>query len=246
MTEIKLLIADDEENVRNSLEKYIRNNISHISHVFVADNGQTALDLIIQHRPQIVLLDIQMPLKSGLEIMKQVQAMDIYPATIILSGHDDFEYVQAALRQGASDYLLKPCRSTKILECIETIIAKDFPDADKNVINSHSGNNFIDEAIKYINENYPSNLTLKDVANHVGISSSYLSTLFTRTLECSFVDYLNKVRIDRACGYFYDNKIKTYEIAYKVGYKDDKYFSKVFKRITGKSPSEYRRTMNKK
>jgi len=247
ISQIKLLIADDEENIRNSLQKYICKHIPYISEIYTADNGQEALDLIIRYRPQLMLLDIQMPLKSGLEVMKQASAAGICPLTIILSGHDDFEYAQMALRYGAADYLLKPCRSTEIVECIEALIFKNFSDIRVTTApsKSHSGNNIIDEAIHHIQEHYPNDLTLKSVAEHVGISPSYLSTLFARTLGCGFSDYLNKVRIERACDYFFDGKMKAYEVAFKVGFKDDKYFSNVFKRVTGKSPSEYRKTMHK-
>lgn len=72
-------------------------------------------------------------------------------------------------------------------------------------------------------EYYYENLMLADVVRKVGISSGYLSTLFQRQLSKGFVDYL-----------------KTYEIAYKVGFRDEKYFSKVFKKIKGQSPSENR------
>ncbi|MDY4793100.1 MAG: helix-turn-helix transcriptional regulator [Pararoseburia sp.] len=54
------------------------------------------------------------------------------------------------------------------------------------------------------------------------------------------MDYLNRIRIDRACCYLEQNLLKNYEIAYKVGFNDEKYFSKVFKKIKGMSPKEYR------
>jgi len=56
-----------------------------------------------------------------------------------------------------------------------------------------------------------------------------------------FVDYLNEIRVEHACTYLRQNYLKTYEIAYKVGFRDEKYFSKVFKKVKGQSPSEYKK-----
>ena len=64
--------------------------------------------------------------------------------------------------------------------------------------------------------------------------------MFTQHEKCGFVDYLNKVRIERACCYLEQKELKNYEIAYKTGFRDEKYFSKVFKKIMGMTPREYR------
>ena len=96
-------------------------------------------------------------------------------------------------------------------------------------------------AKEYIEEYYMEDLTLQKVADEVGISSSYLSTLFTQELDCGFIDYLNKIRIEHACDYLKQHYFKAYEIAYKVGFRDEKYFSRVFKKQTGMTPSEYRK-----
>ena len=94
--------------------------------------------------------------------------------------------------------------------------------------------------MEYVKEHYNKNLTLIEVAEKVGITSGYLSTLFSQNMNCGFVEYLNKIRIKHACTYLEQNYLKTYEIAFKVGFKDEKYFSKVFKKEMGKSPHEYR------
>lgn len=94
--------------------------------------------------------------------------------------------------------------------------------------------------MEYIKEHYAEDISLQSVAEKVGISGGYLSTLFSQNLNCKFIDYLNQVRIDRACVYLEQNFLKTYEIAYRVGFRDEKYFSKVFKKIKGLSPKEYR------
>ncbi len=242
MPGIKLLIAEDEDSVRNSMRNFIRAKADLVSEIFLAANGQEAIDAIFRHRPHIMLLDIQMPLKDGLTVMEEATAAGVCPKTIIMSGHDEFEYARKALRFKAMDYLLKPCRASEILERIRLIASGGFDDAVKESRPGHSsGNAMVDAALVYLEEHYPEELTLPYVAEQIGISPGYLSTLFTRTLKSGFADHLNHIRIERACDYFYDSRIRTYEVAFKVGFKDEKYFSNVFKRIKGKSPSEYRR-----
>ncbi len=241
LPDTKLLIAEDEDNVRNSMYNFIRAKSDVVSEIYLAANGQEAIDAIFRHRPHIMLLDIQMPLKDGLTVMEEATAAGVCPKTIIMSGYDEFEYARKALRYNAVDYLLKPCRSSDILDRIRMLASGGFGETEQqNGKTNSSGNATVDAAVSFMEEHYHKELTLPFVAEQIGISPGYLSTLFTRTMGCGFADCLNHIRIDRACDYFYDNRIKTYEVAFKVGFKDEKYFSNVFKRIKGKSPSEYR------
>ena len=239
---VKLLVADDEDTIRNGMAKYIQLHTDRFDKIYLAENGQQALDIIFRHKPDLMLLDVQMPLKNGIEVMQEAQRAKILPVTIILSGYDEFKYAQQALRFGAKDYLLKPCRSSDILKKMNDIADEIFGVEVTATIKDICGkNNLVERAKEYINDHYFDELTLQEVAGKVGITAGYLSTLFSQTISCSFVDYLNQVRIDHACTYLQQNYLKTYEIAYKVGFRDEKYFSKVFKKIKGESPSEYKK-----
>ena len=101
----------------------------------------------------------------------------------------------------------------------------------------------VKRAKEYIGEHYMEDISLGDIAEILGISVGYLSTLFNKELQSSFNDYVNGIRIERACCYLDQNYFKTYEIAYKVGFRDEKYFSKVFKKIKGITPKEYRNSI---
>ncbi|WP_058485572.1 response regulator transcription factor [Defluviitalea phaphyphila] len=242
---VKLLIADDEDNIRNGIKTYIELHSKLINKIYTASNGREAIDKIFKYKPQVMLIDVQMPYKNGLVVMKEAKEAGICPKTIILSGYDEFSYAQKALRYGAEDYLLKPCRSTEILAKVENMIKSDNNIDDNSSeyrIDKH-GNRFVDIAIEYLNEHYMDNISLKEVAEKVGVTPGYLTTLFAKTIGCSFIEYLNKVRVERACNYFYDNTLKTYEVAYKVGFSDEKYFSRVFKKIKGISPSKFRKSL---
>lgn len=101
-------------------------------------------------------------------------------------------------------------------------------------------NKLIDSIVKYINENYNKNLSLETVAKNTYITPSYVSLLFKQVLGINFVDYLHKIRLNKACELLRDPKLKSYEIAYMVGYNDDKYFSQIFKKHLGLTPTQYR------
>lgn len=100
----------------------------------------------------------------------------------------------------------------------------------------------ITKAIQYIKQHYMHNISLQMVADHVSLSLSYLSNLFKKELQISFVDYLNRYRIERAKELLTRTQLKSYDIAVQVGFSPEyTYFSKVFKKVTGLNPNEYRR-----
>ena len=240
--DIKLLIADDEDVIRNGISKYVKLHTDRFNKILLAENGQETIEQILKYRPDIVLLDVQMPVKTGLEVMKEIKLAGLSPIIIILSGHDEFKYAQQALRLGARDYVLKPVRSSDILKMLIEF-ADDLSLPEKNIEGcKETGlNPVVNQAKEYIEENYYSNITLQQVADKVSISAGYLSTLFNQELKCGFTDFLNEVRVNHACMYLKQNYFKTYEIAYKIGFNDEKYFSKVFKKIKGMSPLEYKK-----
>jgi Response regulator containing CheY-like receiver domain and AraC-type DNA-binding domain len=98
----------------------------------------------------------------------------------------------------------------------------------------------IKKAMDYIEKNYNKHITLNVLSEQIYISSSYLSRIFANELGKNFVDYLNEVRIEKAKAYLCSDNYKTYEVADMVGIKDAHYFSKIFKKYTGLTPSEYR------
>lgn len=102
--------------------------------------------------------------------------------------------------------------------------------------------NEITKAIQYIKHNYPRNISLQQVADHVNLSSGYLSNLFKKELQVTFVEYLNLYRIERAKELLAHTTMKSYDIAVQVGFSPEyTYFSKVFKKVTGLNPNEYRK-----
>lgn len=98
----------------------------------------------------------------------------------------------------------------------------------------------ISKAIKYINENYHENISLDDVAKEMNMSYHYFSKFFKESVGKNFVDYLTELRIEKSKNMLKDLGISIKEICNEIGYCDPNYFSKIFKKATGMTPTEYR------
>lgn len=101
------------------------------------------------------------------------------------------------------------------------------------------------KAIQYIKLHYKENINLQAVAEHVKLSPGYLSSLFGKELQINFVDYLNRYRVERAKELLIRTQLRSVDIAVQVGFSPEyTYFSKVFKKITGLNPNDYRRRLS--
>lgn len=121
---ITLLIADDEDVICKGVAKYIRLHTDRFTKIYEAENGEQALDIIYQKQPDMMLLDVQMPIKTGIDVMREAEKAGIKPITVILSGYDEFSYAQKALQFGAKEYLLKPVRAADILALLNNLADK--------------------------------------------------------------------------------------------------------------------------
>lgn len=99
----------------------------------------------------------------------------------------------------------------------------------------------IDDIKRYVTERLEDKVTLKDVANAFGFSPNYLGHIFKEATAENFSDYLLRLRMERACEYLLDPKVKIYEIVDRIGYKNILYFNRQFKDFYGYTPSDYRK-----
>jgi len=95
------------------------------------------------------------------------------------------------------------------------------------------------KALSYIAENFNKQLQLTLVAEECVVSGSYLSRLFSEHLDTKFIDYVNRYRINQAVLLLRDNNMSIKEASFLVGYQDPNYFSRIFRKFMGISPSEY-------
>ncbi|MEY8410388.1 response regulator [Lachnospiraceae bacterium 62-26] len=122
---LKVLVVDDEFIVRAGLINCINWNQMNLSLVGEAANGKEALSLILNRRPDIVLLDLIMPVMSGMELIEKIAELNIKTNIIILSCHEDYSYVRQAFKYGVRDYILKLSSTPEeICEVISDVAAK--------------------------------------------------------------------------------------------------------------------------
>ncbi|MEH7418356.1 response regulator [Neobacillus drentensis] len=101
-------------------------------------------------------------------------------------------------------------------------------------------NNVIYEIEKYLEANFDRDVKLQEISDHFYISREYISRKFKQEFNVNISDYIVKIRIKRAKALLKNSELKIYEIANMVGYQDDKYFRKVFKKVEGVTPNEFR------
>lgn len=119
---IKVLLVDDQNLVRRGVRSLLE-LAEHIEVIGEAGDGYDAVDLIDELRPEVVLLDMRMPGMSGLDVLQQLQQMEYFPPTIILTTFDDDELVLGGLKAGAKGYLLKDVSLDDLVSGIETVAA---------------------------------------------------------------------------------------------------------------------------
>lgn len=240
----KALILDDERPVRVAVAKLGDFARFHIEAPLEAENGRDALALIQRHVFDICFVDMQMPVMDGTAFLRQASACSPDTAFIVISGYDDFAYVQNALRCGAVDYLLKPIVKEELNDAIEKAIRKNYPDADFSVESENTGIS-AEEVIAIIHskieQNYQENIQLADFASRYFFSKEYLSRLFKAKFGCNIYEYLIRVRMEHARTLLLDPERRILDIAQSIGYADANYFSKAFRNFCGQTPSEFRR-----
>jgi two-component system, response regulator YesN len=166
----------------------------------------------------------------------------VFNTTVLLG---NMEYDVKELDQAKYTYF-------KVIEEAQTAIeAKNqlnkFISEAKQCISSsqnHLDNQNMKKLLEFIKEHYAEPLTLTDVAKHFHFNPSYLSSYFSTHNNEGFIEYLNRIRIEEASKLLVEEKATISEISGIVGYSDHSYFCKVFKKITGLSPSQFRRKQN--
>lgn len=108
-----------------------------------------------------------------------------------------------------------------------------------NLLATTQGSSLIESAIDFIHTNIDSKLTLNSVADSLNITPSYFSSLFKKEVNRNFIDYVNELKIKKACLLIKENKHLIYEIAYMIGFDNAYYFSKIFKKYKNMTPTEY-------
>jgi DNA-binding NarL/FixJ family response regulator len=119
---IRVLLADDHAVVRAGIRQFL-DQATDIQVIAEADNGESAKALIEEHNPDVVVLDIQMPKASGIEVTRWMRANQRTVGVLILTAYDDDPYVMAVLQAGANGYVLKTASPLEIIQAVRDVHA---------------------------------------------------------------------------------------------------------------------------
>ena len=115
---MRVFIADDEEIIRDGIRNCIEKEQERFLFAGEAPDGEMALPMLMEMKPDVLITDIRMPFMDGLELAKVVRRTMPWLRIVFLSGHDEFEYAQKAVSLHADAYLLKPVSSAQLLETL--------------------------------------------------------------------------------------------------------------------------------
>ena len=236
----RVMLIDDEANIRKLLRTAIGWESLNMEVVGEAASGIEAINTIDEIKPDLAIVDINMPFMNGIEFTKM--ATQRYPnlIIIILTAYDDFEYARACVSLPVFEYMLKPIVRTDVTEILNKVRAVlDEKQPAVSEVGEEMEASTIQQIKKYIHDHYTdSQINLTSVAQHFGFSSSYLSRKFKQEVGKSFVEYLTECRMERAMELARAN-VKMFCTSAEVGIPDPNYFGRCFKKYTGMSYSEF-------
>jgi YesN/AraC family two-component response regulator len=263
----RLFLADDENIVVRGLKKLLDWHSLHIEIIGEATNGREAEEAILRLNPDLVILDIRMPNRTGLDILRAIKKEKLETKVIFISAHKDFNYAREALELGALNYLVKPINTEKLKSSVEDALRRIDARAEaraamgklfrmeKDTLVSKRGcekeiipefikcqnNSQIRDILLFMDSHYSENITLKKIAKKAYLNPFYFSVYFKKNSGVCFKDCLTRIRMEHALNILKREDIKTWELAERVGFQDPQYFSALFKKVYGTTPMEYKK-----
>lgn len=256
---IKVLVVEDEDIIRRGLIGTVDWLSAGFAVAGEAINGKDGLEKIEKIKPDLVITDIRMPVMDGLEMLRKAEEKNFEFEKILLTSYGEFEYAQEGIKLGVIDYILKPIdedifyealRKTKEkikrrekLETVENISENknEFEFFNPKIFlgKEKDKNRYVDTAVEKIISSYAEKLNIKDIAEELDVSASYLSRKFKDVTGETFLDVLNKYRIQKSIKLLQKQEYKIYEISEKVGFTDYKHFCNVFKKYLHTAPGDF-------
>lgn len=250
----RILFVDDTQDILDLYDV----SLSDVYQVITVSRGRDAIDRVKNgHEFDAAVIDYRLPDISGIEVMKEIK--DIFPSlpVIIATAYGDEEVAVTAFRSGARDYLKKPFNMSELCAKLDFFLALRHADklSRKNVVFERTDKQVtekttdpvsfrqyhrIQAAVRYINDNYRNEIRLEDVAKETAMSPAHLSRIFRKVMGLSYQEYINSRRITKAQNLLRTSAQSATEIAFSLGFSDVTGFGRLFKKLTGYTPSAFR------
>lgn len=235
----RIAIIDDEPWVGAVLMENIDWNQLGFQIAGLYTHPGEALKSICEMNPEIVITDISMPMINGLDLIKRAKSDGCTSRFVILTAYKDFDYARQAITLDVEDYCLKPIEINETLTLFRRLKSK--LDTDHTEETEEFPGTRFEEILDYIDKHMNERLSLQDIGDRFYINRNYICNLFKKNGDTTFSQYLTEVRLKRAKFLLTGTCLSLAEIADKVGFKDEFYFNKVFKKSESVSPGLYRK-----
>lgn len=255
----RVFLADDEPWVLLGLKGMIDWSEAGFEICGEAMDGVKAWERISRLKPDLVLSDIRMPGLTGIELVRRIREEKLAAEVVFMSGYSEFEYARAGLQYGCVDYLLKPVYEEDLRRCLEKAAGRirethgirnegpqelcgtqDAGTAEEQAYRSEAG--LARGMVQYMQEHYQE-VTQQQMAEQFCLSASAISQIIKRHTGKNYSEHLLDIRIRRAQELLRSTNESIERVAELTGYNDYFYFTKVFKKATGLSPSAYRKSL---
>lgn len=252
LKDFSVMVVEDTVDLRN----YLKETLSHyFLRVYVAKDGREGLEQIKQRLPDIIISDVMMPRMNGFELCRELKTdLDIsHIPVILLTAYHNSQNMYTGYKTGADAFLPKPFEvdgllalinnQLKLREQIKLRYQDDKLLNHKEISFSNADETFLLKLNTCITENMSNQkLDVAFLATSMCVSRSLLFNKVKALTGMGIVDYVNKLRIDKAVILLTTTSMNLTEISEVTGFSSLRYFSKVFKAVKGEIPSAYRKS----
>lgn len=239
---MRVVIADDNLKMCMGIKKIITDKFPHFTVDGTFEDGESLMEYLDNHIPDLLITDICMPGFDGLEACRKLREKSASANIILITGYKNFEYAKQAIRYKVHDLLVKPFSSDQLIETIISAV-NDFGSDDKSSNEADTPQHYIVSETKAFVKKHYSNPSLSRslIAEHLSVNASYLSDVFKSETKIGLSEYITQVRIQNAKKLLSDSSISIQEVAKSVGCNSLQYFYQLFKKETGITPAEYQK-----
>lgn len=232
---MKILIVEDEPLELRALLKLIEMSYpERFDEILCATDGLEAVRKAEKEKPDLLLIDINLPIMNGLQAMKKIQERQENTKFIIISAYSNYEYLREAIRNQAIDYILKPYSADTLREAVDRVLASiTLPDE------LYGSKGVIQNVKRMLDKEYAKSWSLDLIAGEVNLNKIYLGRIFRDHTGMTIMNYLKSVRLAKAKELLLRG-MNVHEVALAIGIDDPSYFGRIFKQETGISPAQYK------